>query len=76
MTSPRHYAAAREAKRLLPLVDEPRDTEGPAGTYGCACASSSARLCTLLRYGRDIDDREQHDDDCECLCHQWRDDDD
>ena len=38
--------------------------------------ADSARLCTLLRYDRDIDSREQHDDDCECLCHQWRDDDD
>ena len=25
--------------------------------------SDSARLCTLLRYGRDIDSHEQHDDD-------------
>lgn len=51
-----------------------RDQEGPRGTYGCACVSDSARLCTLLRYGRDIDSHEQHDD-CECLCHQWSDDD-
>jgi len=56
-------------------VDEASDAEGPRGTYGCACVADSARLCTLLRYGRDIDSREQHDDDCECLCHQWSDDD-
>lgn len=52
-----------------------RDTDGPRGTYGCACVADSARLCTPLRYGRDIDSHEQHDDDCECLCHQWSDDD-
>ncbi len=57
------------------LVTEATDAEGPRGTYGCACVADSARLCTLLRYDRDIDSREQHDDDCECLCHQWRDDD-
>ena len=56
---------------------EAANTEGPRGTYGCACVSDSARMCALLRYGRDIDSHEQHDDDCcECLCHQWRDDDD
>jgi len=55
-------------------VDKATDTEGPRGTYGCACVADSARLCTLLRYGRDIDSHEQHDDDCECLCHQWSDD--
>lgn len=62
----------RPVGRLAPE----RDQDGPRGTYGCACVADSARLCTLLRYSRDIDSREQHDDDCECLCHQWRDDDD
>ena len=57
-------------------VSEGTDIEGPRGTYGCACVADSARMCTLLRYGRDIDSHEQHDDNCECLCHQWRDDDD
>lgn len=57
------------------LATEGTDAEGPRGTYGCACVSDSARLCTLLRYGRDIDSSDQHDDDCECLCHQWRNDD-
>lgn len=57
-------------------VDEATDADGPRGTYGCACVSDSARLCTLLRYDRDMDSREQHDDDCECPCHQWSDDDD
>lgn len=60
------------------MVDhtEPTNTHGPAGTYGCACVADSARLCTLLRYGRDIDSHEQRDDNCECLCHQWREEDD
>ena len=55
---------------------ETTNTYGPAGTYGCACVADSARLCTLIRYGRDIDSHEKHDDNCECLCHQWREEDD
>lgn len=72
----RSRAAAVAAKHvaLVPIGDDDTDTEGPAGTYGCACVADSARLCTLLRYGRDMDAREQHDDDCECLCHTWSDD--
>ena len=58
------------------LPDEATNACGPRGTYGCACVADSPRLCTLLRYDRDIASREQHDDDCECLCHQWSDDDD
>ena len=41
-----------------------------------ASLADSARMCTLLRYDRDIDSHDQHDDDCECVCHQWIDDDD
>ena len=63
-------------ERVVGRLGPERDQEGPRGTYGCACVSDSARLCTLLRYDRDMDSREQHDDDCECLCHQWSDDDD
>ena len=51
-------------------VSEPRDTEGPQGTYGCACLSHDAKMCTFLRYGMDADDP------CECLCHNWREQDD
>jgi hypothetical protein len=48
-----------------------RDTEGPAGTYGCACVSRNAFACSELRYGyRDQQER------CDCLCHNWEDDDD
>ena len=48
----------------------PRDTEGPQGTYGCACLSDEAKMCAFLRCGMDADDP------CECLCHKWREQDD
>ncbi len=52
------------------LVPE-RDHAGPRGTYGCACVSRSGHACAELRYGyREIPEP------CECLCHEWRDDDD
>ena len=69
-------AVGTPVERVVGRLGPERDQEGPRGTYGCACVSDSARLCTLLRYDRDMDSREQHDDDCECLCHQWSDDDD
>ena len=53
---------------------EPRDTEGPHGTYGCACVSCDARECVLMREGYRGDDAGYYDT-CECLCHQWSDDD-
>lgn len=52
-------------------ADEATDAEGPRGTYGCACVSRSGHACAELRYGyREIPEP------CECLCHDWRDDDD
>lgn len=48
---------------------DPKNTSGPRGTYGCACVSRDASWCAKLRLGGDIDEQ------CECLCHQWRDDD-
>lgn len=49
---------------------EGTNTDGPRGTYGCACVSDSAQACAEIRYGyRDIPEP------CECLCHDWRDDD-
>ena len=69
-------AVGTPVERLVGRLEPERDQDGPRGTYGCACVADSARLCALLRYGRDIDSREQHDDDCECLCHQWDDEDD
>jgi hypothetical protein len=51
-------------------VDEQAGT-GPPGTHGCACVSRSAHACAELRYGyREIPEP------CECLCHNWEDDDD
>lgn len=44
-------------------------TEGDNG-YGCACVSADAQTCATLRLGEDAEDR------CECLCHQWRQEDD
>ena len=56
-------------------MTDPTNTYGPRGTYGCACVSDSARMCTLLRYPeRDVCD--MGDDNCECMCHQWRQEDD
>lgn len=52
--------------------DEPTNASGPAGTHGCACVSADAVRCFEIRYGvlaRETNDR------CECLCHQWEDDD-
>jgi hypothetical protein len=47
---------------------EPTNTHGTG--YGCACISRNAFACTELRYGyRDQQER------CECLCHNWEDDD-
>jgi hypothetical protein len=56
------------------LVPE-RDQDGPRGTYGCACVSRDARECMLMREGYRGDEAGYYDT-CECLCHQWRDDDD
>ena len=69
-------AVGTPVERRVGRLEPERDQDGPRGTYGCACVSDSARLCALLRYDRDIDSREQHDDYCECLCHEWSDDDD
>lgn len=53
--------------------ESPQNTSGPTGTYGCACVSHDARNCSLLRYGVNSDpDCER----CECLCHEWSDNDD
>lgn len=51
-------------------VDEATDTEGPQGTYGCACQSRDARECMRMRYGFVGHSSER----CECMCHQWGDD--
>jgi hypothetical protein len=49
--------------------EEPTNTSGPSGTYGCACVTRDAAECASMRYGT-------HDDPdarCNCLCHQWDD---
>lgn len=43
------------------------DTEGPAGTYGCACVLSEPAACLVVRGGHGA---------CTCLCHTWSDHDD
>ena len=53
--------------------ESPQNTSGPAGSYGCACVSDDARHCSLIRYGHNPDPDCQR---CECLCHQWSDNDD
>lgn len=62
---------------------EQRDTEGPRGTYGCACVSRDARECMARRYpeltlGPQPDDMGEyiymHAERCQCLCHEWDDD--
>lgn len=54
-------------------VNEGTDTTGPRGTYGCACVSRDARTCLIVRYGY-RENMTRLDERCECLCHQWSDD--
>lgn len=56
----------RPVGRLVPE----RDTSGPRGTYGCACMDRDSVQCAAIRYGMD-----HYGEACECLCHQWDDDD-
>jgi hypothetical protein len=53
-------------------VDEATDTEGPRGSYGCACAHHDGSMCAWIRYGCDG----PPEDPCECLCHGWPEDED
>lgn len=62
------------------------DGEGPQGTYGCACLSRDARECMARRYPEELplgpqpDDMDEYSyqraERCQCLCHNWSDDDD
>lgn len=45
------------------------NTEGPRGTYGCACFSRDSAECAAARYGFDM--MHEH---CDCVCHQWDED--
>lgn len=49
--------------------DEPTNTHGCG--YGCACVADSAQLCADIRFHRI-----ERGEPCECLCHQWREEDD
>ena len=69
MSRPRAWQSRAEEKRLLPQLDEPRDTEGPACAYVCACVSRDAGTCVRLRFGLATEEGER----CTCLCHQWPD---
>ena len=53
------------------MADDEMNQSGPAGTYGCACVADDAGDCMLMRYGYQSEPQK-----CECLCHQWRGDDD
>lgn len=52
---------------------EPTNTDGPTGTYGCACRSSDPKQCFAIRYGTDHD---HQGEECECQCHGWEEEDD
>lgn len=54
--------------------DAPTNASGPAGTYGCACVHHSARMCYEIRY--DLSPLDEPEERCECLCHQWDEEDD
>ena len=60
-------------RRAMAAPAEPRDAEGPAGTYGCACVSRDAAECLRSRYGIVAGDASHGDEECCCMCHQWPD---
>lgn len=66
-----------EANSIERTVGRPANAgtneEGPRGTYGCACVSSSPFVCLRLRH--EGDGNQDLSERCECLCHEWRDDD-
>lgn len=52
-------------------MSKPNTNEwGPAVTFSCACVSRDAHACMRLRYDTDTADEE-----CECPCHTWADED-
>jgi len=50
--------------------NEGTNGSGPRGTHGCACLDRDSVQCAAIRYGMD-----HYGEACECLCHQWDDDD-
>ena len=74
----------RAALDALPMP-EPVNEEGPRGTYGCACLGRDARECMARRYpdsllGPQSDDEDEYRylsaERCQCLCHDWSNEDD
>lgn len=56
------------------MTEQPTNTTGPRGTYGCACTHTDPWICAHRGCGYStIDGAGQH---CECLCHEWPDDED
>lgn len=51
----------------------PTNTHGTG--YGCACKSRDAAECHRRRYGIVPGDVSHGAEECECLCHQWDDND-
>lgn len=51
-------------------VNAGTDAEGPRGTYGCACVSRDPRSCLVAR----SDSLPSLGEQCECMCHEWSDD--
>ena len=69
---PSHDGGTPVDQRVGRLGPE-RDQDGPRGTYGCACVSREARTCLIVRYGY-RESMTGSDERCECMCHQWDDD--
>jgi len=67
-------------------LEPERNQDGPRGTYGCACLSRDARECMVRRYpdepplGPQPDDMDEYRylsaERCQCMCHDWSDEDD
>lgn len=64
-------------------ITESKLAEGRKGTFGCGCRRRNARNCATVRYCYDVkeentapetDENPRYPRICECLCHQWGDD--
>ena len=51
-------------------LNEATDAEGPRGTYGRSCVSRDPLSCLVAR----SDNMQSLGEQCECLCHEWTDD--
>lgn len=67
----RDIDAALDAARAT----DPTNATGPAGTYGCGCASRNALECAQQRMERRNYANIGPGERCECLCHKWAEDD-